>query len=158
MKAIFFMLILAISMFGLGCKADSQSMRKRDLAGDFTLETIDGEKVVLSDILKEKETILIFWATWCPYCRNELLRMDKFYAENKAKVEVIAIDIEESKQKVESFIRGKEIYYPVVIDSDGSVAQLYKVRGVPTIVVVNRGSRIIHFGHSTENMIDNIDF
>lgn len=149
-KTIFFTLILIL--------VSNQLISQPDFASNFIFEAIDGEKVVLSDILKQRKAILLFWTTWCPYCRKELSRMNKFYTENKEKVQVVGIDIQENKSRVEKFIRDMKISLPIVIDSDGNIARTYQVIGIPTIIVIDIDSKIIYFGYSTQNMLDNLNF
>ena len=47
-----------------------------DMAPDFTVEMLDGSSVTLS-ALQGKPTLLIFWATWCPPCREELAHLQE---------------------------------------------------------------------------------
>jgi peroxiredoxin len=133
-------------------------MGAQNKAPDFTLEALSGERVVLSDVLKKQKVVLVFWATWCPFCVKEMSLLEKFYQENQDKVVVMGIDVQESKTKIENFVRGKKISYPIVLDSEGKVATLYNAVGVPTIVVVNQDGTIIYYGHSTKEMISKIEF
>lgn len=157
-KSILLLLLLVLLSVIAYSWPNQQKSVKEDLAADFTLETIAGEKITLSAILEKKRAVLIFWATWCPYCRTELPIAEKFYAENKTKVEVIGIDIRESKAKVENFLQTLNLSYPIALDSDGKVAKLYKARGVPAIVAVDKNSKIIYDGHSVKQMMGTIDF
>jgi peroxiredoxin len=84
--------------------------------------------------------------------------MEKFYKENKDKVALIGIDVGESKARVESFVRKKGILYPIALDPKGRVANLYKVRGIPTVVAVNQDGKIIYYGHSIKEMTRKVDF
>src|SRR3990172_5069800 len=47
-------------------------------APDFTLQTVDGEAVTLSD-LRGQVVVLNFWATWCPPCRAEMPALQEGY-------------------------------------------------------------------------------
>lgn len=57
-----------------------EGLQKGAMAPDFTLETLTGEKVTLSD-LKGKKVILNFWATWCPPCRAEMPHLQTYYED-----------------------------------------------------------------------------
>lgn len=157
-RYIFFVLIMTLLLFSACSRTDEQPKSTDNTAADFTLERIDGEKIVLSEILKSKNAVLVFWATWCSHCKKEILHIERFYKENKDKTEVIGINVKESRAKVEKFLNKKDITYPVVLDSDGKVANLYNVRGIPTIVAVSREGKIIYYGHSIEEMLGKIDF
>lgn len=152
-------LIAFLLIFLLSFSACSKAQEQPDSAIDFTLEGLDGKDVALSDVLKEEKTaVLLFWAAWCPYCRTELPRMEKFYQENKDKVEVIAVDVQESRAKVERFVRKMELSYPIVLDTEGDVARNYNVLGVPTIVAVDKDGKIIYYGYQTEEMQEKVTF
>lgn len=157
-KTIFFVLIIGFSIVALCCRTDVYSMGLGDEASDFTLERLNGEKIVLSEILKEKKAVLVFWTTWCFSCRKEVPRVEKFYAENKDIAAVVGINIRESKAKVESFVKKAGLSYPIALDSDGGVAGLYDLVGVPTIVAIDKNGKIMYYGHSIEEMVRKIDF
>ncbi len=54
------------------------SPREGFLAPDFTLDTLDGSKVTLSE-LRGKIVVINIWATWCPPCRAETPALEKSY-------------------------------------------------------------------------------
>ncbi|MFC1666497.1 TlpA family protein disulfide reductase [Candidatus Omnitrophota bacterium] len=123
---------------------------------DFTLEAISGEEIILSDLLKERKAVLVFWATWCPHCRKEMPHVEAFYKENKDKIAVVGVNSGESKVKVSKFIQEAGISYPIGLDLDTGVARSYGVRGIPTIIAINKDWQIIYFGHSIEEAADKI--
>jgi thiol-disulfide isomerase/thioredoxin len=64
---------------------------------DFTLTSLDGKKVSLSDF-RGKNVYLNFFATWCPPCKRELPDMEKLYREYKDKgLELVVVDLGKSK-------------------------------------------------------------
>ncbi|WP_206872404.1 TlpA disulfide reductase family protein [Clostridium zeae] len=66
-----------------------------DKAIDFKLKTLDGKEVSLSD-LKGKNIFINFWATWCPYCVQEMPEIEKLYQETKnSDLIILGIDIGE---------------------------------------------------------------
>jgi peroxiredoxin len=61
---------------------------------------------------------------------------------------VLNIDIQESKKKVSSFVGKNKINYPVVLDSIAEVATLYKVRGIPLNIILDKDG-IIKYRENT---------
>ena len=53
-------------------------------APDFTLETLDGKTVTLSD-LHGQVVLINFWATWCPPCRAEMPAIQQVYDEYRGR-------------------------------------------------------------------------
>src|SRR6266540_2173915 len=62
--------------------SSSPSPREGFFAPDFTLDTLHGEKIKLSD-LRDKIVIVNFWATWCLPCREETPAVEKACEEYK---------------------------------------------------------------------------
>ena len=78
-------------------QSDSLSYGLGDTLQDFTFTTYDGETIAFSDVLKEKEAVLInVWATWCGPCKNEFPYMQQTYEDYRDRVEVIALSCERS--------------------------------------------------------------
>ena len=49
----------------------------------------------------ERPTIVLFWATWCPYCRALMPHLQSILDEYGEQVEVIALNIREDEDPVE---------------------------------------------------------
>jgi len=117
-------------------------------AAPFKLLTVDGKAIELESFAKDKVTLLVFGATWCPACRHEIPLLKEFYTEFKDEgLNVLGIDIQESAKKVKSLIKKKGINYPVVLDSKADVAKLYKVVGIPLNIVLNKSGVIVYKGN-----------
>ena len=111
----------------------------------FKLMTVDGEELELESFAKDKVTLLVFGATWCPSCRHEVPILKEYYKELKDNgLNVLAINIQESEKKVKSFVEKQQINYPVVLDSSASVAMSYKVVGIPLNVVLDKNGVIVY--------------
>ncbi|KJJ83759.1 alkyl hydroperoxide reductase/ thiol specific antioxidant/ mal allergen [Candidatus Omnitrophus magneticus] len=115
---------------------------------NFELENISGGKINLKDTLVDKDVILIFWATWCPYCVKEIPDAKNFYSKNSDDIEVIGVNIQEAKNKVAAFAEKNGINYPIVLDKTGEIAQSYKVRGIPSIIAISKEGNIVYTGQN----------
>lgn len=123
-------------------------------APDFTLPGLDGEQVRLSD-LRGQRVLLNFWATWCGPCRQEMPAIQARY--NHGDFAVLAVDFGETRQQVQNFVNEIGVDLPVLLDADGNVQELYRVRGYPTTFFIDaRGIiRFFHIGEMTAEDIDN---
>lgn len=109
----------------------------RQPAADFQLKGIDGSDVALSS-LQGKAVVLVFWASWCEYCRQVLPRLAEMYEETRDDgLEVLAINQQEDIERVVAYVAEHELPYPVLMDRRGEVAGRYRVRGLPTTVFID---------------------
>jgi len=129
-------LILSLSI--LGCKQGTKLATIGDTAPGFSLLDTDGNKVLLSDLLKGKEVILNFWASWCPECRKETATLNEIAKKYKDRIEIMGINLRESNEDVKSFINSKGIEYKILLDTKGKVARQYGIFGVPVNVLINK--------------------
>ncbi|MBB6452808.1 thiol-disulfide isomerase/thioredoxin [Salirhabdus euzebyi] len=114
-------------------------------APDFTLETLDGEELTLSD-LKGKKVFLNFWATWCTYCLDEMPAMQKIHENYGDEVVIIGLNAtgsETSLDKVKSYVDQLGITFPIVLDKDLKVTyDKYQAMGLPTTFFINTKGEI----------------
>lgn len=120
--------------------SSSPSPREGFLAPDFTLDTLNGGKVTLSD-LRGKIVLINFWATWCLPCREETPALEKSYEQYKdSGVVILGVNLTDQDivSEIESFVQEFELTYPILLDRDGSVGFLYQIKGLPTTFFINR--------------------
>jgi peroxiredoxin len=118
-------------------------------APDFTLKDLDGKSVTLASH-RGKVVILVFWASWCPPCKDELQSLNKLYGMYKNKgLVILAVSSDRSLSTVKDFIAQNPVTYPILFDEKLSISRdLYKAFMVPTTFVIDRRGTIFrkHFG------------
>lgn len=112
-------------------------------APDFTLENLSGEQVSLSNY-QGKYVLLNFWAIWCPPCKAEMPDFNRFYQENKDQIVILGVELGSKKQDVQKFIQNGQYVYPVLLDLDKEIGELYRITAVPTTFILNPQGQIIH--------------
>jgi peroxiredoxin len=117
-----------------------------DKAPAFSLPDADGKTVKLSEYLGKQAVVLNFWATWCEPCVAEFPHLRRMYDANKAKGLVVlgvAMDGPESVANVAPFARRQQLNFPVLLDEDSHVAQLYNPKkSAPLSVLIDKQGRI----------------
>jgi peroxiredoxin len=110
-------------------------------ASDFTLRDLDGRQVRLSDYTG-KVVLLDFWATWCTPCAAELPHLEALYRARRDDGLVVlgvAMDGPESVAQVTPFARRYELSFPVLLDEETRVVNLYNPKRVaPMTVLIDR--------------------
>jgi len=118
-------------------------------APDFTLTDYNGQSVTLSRFRGKSGIVLVFFATWCPSCIEEVPQVKRFAAlASGARVKVFGINVQQSKRIVERFIREHQVNYPILLDTEAQVARAYGATGLPTVIGIDADGVIRHFGHS----------
>ena len=114
------------------------------VAPDFTLATVDGKRVKLSDY-RGKAVLLNFWATWCGPCKIEIpwfLNLEKQYGPQGLVVLGVAMD-DDGKNSVEKFAKEMKIDYTVVLGNDDVADQYGGVAGLPTTFYLDRNGKVV---------------
>jgi len=112
------------------------------VAPDWTLVAADGQAINLNDESQKQTTVLLFWATWCPYCKALMPHLHSLVLEYGDKVKVLAINIKEDRDPVE-FIESAGYDFTLLPHGD-DVADTYDVIGTPGVFVVDH-KRVIRF-------------
>ena len=102
-----------------------------DLAYNFTLQDLDGNEVNL-EALHGRPVVVNFWASWCAPCRVEMPELEAaFQAYQEDDLVILALDQEESPEVVhEFFIEEMGLTFTPVLDSEGSISELYGVNRI----------------------------
>ena len=100
-----------------------------------------------------KTVLLVFWATWCVYCRQEIPDLVKLKEQYKDKnLEIFGVNIQESSAKIKPFVDKNKINYPVLLDANGNVARAFEVQGIPANVLIDKTGKVVYFGGFGEEL------
>ncbi len=128
------------------------TVRRLQLPGNPILvegKTVGGEAFNI-DSLKGKVVLVDFWATWCGPCVAELPHLQELYTAYQPKgFEVVGISLDTDKAELESFIKAREVKWPILFEeSDGAgwgnkIASHYGISAIPTMILVGRDGKVI---------------
>ncbi|MFK5914247.1 MAG: protein disulfide oxidoreductase [Woeseiaceae bacterium] len=118
------------------------------IAPNFNAKLLNGEPYKL--YADTKRPILIhFWATWCPVCQLEQSNIENISKSHP----VITIAMKSgNNNELKHFIKEEGVSFQVINDEDASLSNLYKIKGVPVSLIVNKENKIefIEVGYTTE--------
>ncbi|CJI36107.1 thiol-disulfide oxidoreductase-associated lipoprotein SdbB [Streptococcus pneumoniae] len=122
-------------------------------APDFTLQSMDGKEVKLSDF-KGKKVYLKFWASWCGPCKKSMPELMELAAKPDRDFEILSVIAPgiQGEKTVEQFPQWfqeqgyKDI--PVLYDTKATTFQAYQIRSIPTEYLIDSQGKIgkIQFG------------
>ena len=112
------------------------------IAPDWTLSTPAGQEITLSEEVDDQTTIVLFWATWCPYCKALMPHLQSIRLEYGSDVKILALSIKDDGDPV-AFIESAAYDFTLLPNGD-NVADLYDVRGTPGVFVVDQ-NRVVRF-------------
>ena len=124
--------------------APRTAITKATVAPDFTLESLDGKNVRLSD-LRGKAVLLNFWATWCGPCKIEtpwLVELQKQYGSQGLQVIGVAMD-DSSKEDIAKFAKEMGMNYPVLIGKEAVGDAYGGVPALPETFFIGRDGKIV---------------
>lgn len=113
-------------------------------APDFSLFTLDGQKVKLSDY-RGKAVLLNFWATWCPPCKVEMpwfVDLQKQYGKDGLVILGVAMDDSEPAA-IGKFAQELGVNYTVLLGTDKVSDDYGDVQYLPTTFFIGRNGAIV---------------
>lgn len=119
-------------------EADDQRRQR----ADFTLSDLQGTSWNLRD-LRGKVVLVNFWATWCPPCRKEMPDLEALFNQFKDQGFIILAISDEDADKVRPFVAEKNVTYPVLLDPERKVNNLFQIEGIPKSFVYDRNGKLV---------------
>jgi len=110
----------------------------------YKAELLDGKPF---DVAAERGNVVFLnlWATWCNPCRAEIPELEKLHTEYAAQgFKVVGVSLDESgKEAVQQFVTENSMTYPIALDPEGKLANVFQTTVIPTSVLIDRSGKIV---------------
>jgi thiol-disulfide isomerase/thioredoxin len=117
---------------------------KMSVAPDFSLESLDGKSMRLSD-LRGKAVLLNFWATWCGPCKIEMpwfVEMQNQYGSQGLQIVGVAMD-DASKEDIAKFAKDMGVNYPILLGKEAVGDSYGGVPALPESFFIGRDGKVV---------------
>lgn len=125
-------------------------------AADFELPDIYNSKMISLDDYKGSVVLVDFWASWCGPCQASLPEYNKLRNKLQAslpegKFEVLAINVDGTKEEAMEFLNKHQLKFPILKESGGKSQRDYELMAMPTSFLVDKKGyiRIAHAGFNS---------
>ena len=139
----------------LAATATVQSAERLDM-GDTApawsgVDLISGDPVSFPAVLDEKPALILFWATWCPYCKAFMPYAKQIQADYAARgLKVVTFNHKE-RGAGDPAAYAKSLGFPMVAVADAdSIGDAYDVDFIPGLMVVDGNAKIVYRRKSTD--------
>jgi thiol-disulfide isomerase/thioredoxin len=101
------------------------------------------------DQFRGRVVYLDFWASWCGPCRQSFPWMQTVKSKYEAQgLTIVAVNLDTDREDAERFLKQFQPTFTVRFDPKGELAVSYKVKGMPSSVLIDRHgvARFTHVG------------
>jgi thiol-disulfide isomerase/thioredoxin len=146
--------LLMIGVVMLACQLSGSGTGVNNAAPDFTLNTVGGRSIQLSEF-KGRPVMINFWATWCGPCKAELPLMQDRFEAHYPNLVVLAIEEGSSIKDISRVMRETGVNF-LVLRGTQEVLSRYGVRAFPTTYFIDAEGiiRSHHVGQLSSNQLD----
>lgn len=116
-----------------------------------------GKVITLKQFQGYKPVYLKFWATWCVPCREQMPHFEDVSQQYGDDLEVIAINLG-INDDLTAVLKTQEEFslsMPMAIDSNGDLAQAFRLLGTPYHLLFDKQMNLVHIGHKADSSLDN---
>jgi len=131
-----FLIVVILGLFGaVPVVAESDN-----IAPDWSLVSAQGETIHLSEEVQQQPVVLLFWASWCPYCKALMPHLQSIRLEYGDEIKILALNFKDDGDPA-AYVRDAGYDFTVLPDSD-DVAAKYRIHGTPGVIIVDQNQNI----------------
>lgn len=142
MKRWLLIVLLCVGCSAAGIPAESVTPTEPPFyAPDFTLTTLDGDTITLSD-LRGKWVLINFWATYCVPCVEEMPALQQLAERYTDELVLLAINQREDETLVRTFLQTHDLQLTVLLNPDDATLINYQVIGLPQTLLITPSGEV----------------
>ena len=129
------------------------AMKEGMLAPNIDFESTNYKEKSLYEI-DATQILVLFWASWCPHCMEEIPKVNT-WAKEHPETKVVAISLDDDKAAYEQAIQEfpNMMHYTDLKKWNGQAVKEYYVYGTPTFVLLDKNKKIIRKTASLDSLL-----
>lgn len=135
----------------------SKKLAIGNVAPEIIGTTVDG-KFFDASTIKADKTLLVFWASWCPHCKQEMPELKKVYETQKpGTFEVVAVSIDTNSNELKTYLKEKQLPWTTLYDGKswfGALPVAYHLYATPVFYVLDKNRKIVGKGGGLEEVLE----
>lgn len=138
------LLVACMSAASCGQEEKPKGLRLGDPAPDFAAKAIDDKVIVLSS-LRGGPVILRFFETDCRFCQADTPIFKEYYQQYRERgLQVVYIgSFYEKREALKRFAEEMQLDFPVALDTEAKLADLYDIRAYPQTLFIGPDQKIL---------------
>lgn len=110
----------------------------------FDLARFEGEGRITYEDFEGTPLVLNFWASWCPFCIDEMPAFEKVFQRFSGDVAFLGVNVQDQRELAERLAEQTGVTYPLALDEDGTFLRDVQGRSMPTTLLVSADGHVVH--------------
>lgn len=145
--------LISLGLMGLflilGCSPSGGQGANGKKSPDFqasVLHPLGQASFHLASAYQSKPVLLVFWATWCESCKEEIPKLNQLVSTYQGRIEFASINVQDEATAVQKFLIENRVDFPVLADPDEKISNLFEVTALPSVLLLAKGGEILYYG------------
>ncbi len=131
-----------------------EALKPGNPAPPISLMSMEGKELSLFDF-KQDTVILVFWASWCPHCMQEMPKL-QLWAKEHPEALVLAISLDEDYTAFQNAIKDfpDMLHYCDLQKWEGEIVKSFFVAATPTVIELDKDRKLVQKYNGIEKFIN----
>jgi thiol-disulfide isomerase/thioredoxin len=137
--------MIVVGLLALMGPGSLAAVERGDAAPAWVAHDFAGRKVSFPSVAQGKPTVLVFWATWCPYCKSFMPYLKSIQADYAMRgVKVVVVNAKEDGQGDPRAYVQSLGFAPIAIANGDDIAKAYGIQYIPGLLVVDGKGKVAY--------------
>lgn len=137
-----------------------EELEKYGYTHNFNWVDLNGKNYTFGQVKKGKPmTLLIFWASWCGPCRNEIPELKQFYNEYKDKVSMVSLSIDNKYANWKMAVEKENMPWlnlSGLPNNPSGIKEKFNINTVPNLILLDKNGKVLINGFNNLSEVKKI--